>query len=127
MYSRYKFHNRVQSETETVEQFVTDLKLLDHISQLVRSLQLVNSTVRILQCGPKNFRVPCNNGQESTKKRLFSTFKIIKKKRLELNGLTWQIKKTIFNEIKLLTLAKNCLAANQTAWTIFSSTCLLFW
>ena len=28
VFSRYKFHNRVQSETETVEQFATDLKLL---------------------------------------------------------------------------------------------------
>ncbi|XP_068728069.1 uncharacterized protein [Montipora capricornis] len=28
VFCRYKFHNRVQSEVETVEQFVTDLKLL---------------------------------------------------------------------------------------------------
>ena len=27
-FSRYKFHKRVQAESETVEQFVTDLKLL---------------------------------------------------------------------------------------------------
>jgi len=28
VFSRYKFHKRVQAESETVEQFVTDLKLL---------------------------------------------------------------------------------------------------